>query len=156
MNLRKALFGTSPTPKFEYEFNLHPGSLVEITIDGQKATSDGTGSIKGTFPSSGTDTGVLINSGGSGVASTATAPAANSNTAAKPPTGDAGQKRYPGTWGLFKFVDDGKPQKQPGGEYLLNYNIGGKPVTATIKPTGGDLFDKNIFRSMKAPQSFVK
>ena len=29
MNLRKALFGTSPTPKFEYEFSLHPvqGSL---------------------------------------------------------------------------------------------------------------------------------
>ena len=70
--------------------------------------------------------------------------------------GDTGSKRYPGTWGLFRFVDDGKPQKQPGGEYSLNYSIGGKPVTATIKPTGGDLFDKNIFRSLKAPQSFVK
>jgi superfamily II DNA/RNA helicase len=28
--------------------------------------------------------------------------------------------------------------------------------SATIKPTGGDLFDKTIFRAMKAPQSFVK
>ena len=65
MNLRKALFGTSATPKFEYEFNLKPvqGSLVEITIDGQKATSDATGSIKGTFPASGTETGVFIKFG---------------------------------------------------------------------------------------------
>ena len=159
MNLRKALFGTSATPKFEYEFSLQPvqGSLVEITIDGQKATSDATGSIKGTFPASGTDTGVFLNSGGSDTASTSnSAAASNTNTAAKPSTGDTGQKRYPGTWGLFRFVDDGKPQKQPGGEYLLNYSIGGKSVTATIKPSGGDLFDKTIFRSLKAPQSFVK
>jgi type VI secretion system protein ImpL len=159
MNLRKALFGTSATPKFEYEFSLQPvqGSLVEITIDGQKATSDATGSIKGTFPASGTDTGVFLNTGGSDTASTSnSAAASNTNTAAKPSTGDTGQKRYPGTWGLFRFVDDGKPQKQPGGEYLLNYSIGGKSVTATIKPSGGDLFDKTIFRSLKAPQSFVK
>ena len=159
MNLRKALFGTSATPKFEYEFSLQPvqGSLVEITIDGQKATSDATGSIKGTFPASGTDTGVFLNSGGSDTASTSnSAAASNTNTSAKPSTGDTGQKRYPGTWGLFRFVDDGKPQKQPGGEYLLNYSIGGKSVTATIKPSGGDLFDKTIFRSLKAPQSFVK
>ena len=159
MNLRKALFGTSATPKFEYEFSLQPvpGSLVEITIDGQKATSDATGSIKGTFPASGTDTGVFLNSGGSDTALTSnSAAASNTNTAAKPSTGDTGQKRYPGTWGLFRFVDDGKPQKQPGGEYLLNYSIGGKSVTATIKPSGGDLFDKTIFRSLKAPQSFVK
>jgi type VI protein secretion system component VasK len=57
---------------------------------------------------------------------------------------------------LFRFVDDGKPQKQPGGEYLLTYTIGGQAVTATIKPSGGDLFDKNVFRSLKAPQSFIK
>jgi type VI secretion system protein ImpL len=160
MNLRKALFGTSATPKFEYEFSLQPtqGSLVEITIDGQKATSDATGSIKGTFPASGTDTGVFVNSGGSGSTATTggTSPSANSNTSTKPASGDANSKRYQGTWGLFRFVDDGRPQKQPSGEYLLTYNIGGHPITATIKPTGGDLFDKTIFRSLKAPQSFVK
>jgi len=159
MNLRKALFGTNATPKFEYEFSLQPvqGALVEITIDGQKATSDATGSIKGTFPASGTDTGVFINSGGGSVTTTSPPASGNTNTAAKPSAADApGSKRYPGTWGLFKFVDDGKPQKQPGGEYLLTYGVGGKSVTATIKPSGGDLFDKNIFRSLKPPQTFIK
>jgi type VI secretion system protein ImpL len=159
INLRKALFGTSATPKFEYEFTLHQvqGSLIEITIDGQKATSDATGSIKGTFPASGTDTGVFINTGGTETATTSTsAPAANSNTSAKPSPSDSGQTKYQGTWGLFRFVDAGKPQKLPSGEYSLTYSIGGKSVTATIKPTGGDLFDRTIFRSMKAPQSFVK
>ena len=161
MNLQKALFGTNATPKFEYEFGLQPvqGALVEITMDGQKATSDATGSIKGTFPASGTDTGVFINSSGGGTTTTTgtTGTTGNSNTAPKPTSGDAsGSKRYPGSWGLFRFVDDGKPQKQPGGGYLLTYSVGGKSVTATIKPTGGDLFDKNIFRSLKAPQSFIK
>jgi len=159
MNLRKALFGTSPTAKFEYEFSLQPvqGGPVEITIDGQKATSDATGSIKGTFPASGTDTGVFINSASSSAASTSsTAPAANTNTAPKPVSSDGGGKRYPGIWGLFRFVDDGKPQKQAGGEYLLSYSVGGRSVSATIKPTGGDLFDKNVFRSLKAPQNFIK
>jgi len=159
MNLQKALFGSSATPKFEYEFTLKPtqGSLIEITIDGQKATSDATGSIKGTFPASGSDTGVVINLGSTS-ATTTSGPAANSNTGAKPaPAGDTnGGKKYPGTWGLFRFVDDGHPQKQAGGEYLLTYNIGGKSVSATIKPSGGDLFDKNVFKSLKAPQNFLK
>jgi type VI protein secretion system component VasK len=164
MNLRKALFGTSPTPKFEYEFSLQPvqGGLVEITIDGQKATSDATGSIKGTFPASGTDTGVFINSGTSGSATTGTAPTpSNTNSApTKPATPTAndspGSKRYPGSWGLFRFVDDGKPQKQPDGSYLLTYSVSGHQVTATIKPSGGDLFDKTIFKSIKAPQTILK
>jgi type VI protein secretion system component VasK len=156
ITLQKALYGTSQTPKFEYEFALKPvqGSLAEITIDGQKATSDATGSIKGTFPASGTDTGVLINFGPT---SATTSGGSNSNSAPQPTsTGDSNSKKYQGTWGLFRFVDDGHPQKQPSGEYLLTYNIGGKSISATIKPSGGDLFDKNIFKSLKAPQAFLK
>jgi type VI protein secretion system component VasK len=64
--------------------------------------------------------------------------------------------KFPGNWGLFRFVDAGRPQKQSGGEYLLTYSLGGRSVAATIKPSGGDLFDKNIFRQAKAPQSFLK
>lgn len=163
MNLRKGLFGTNPTPKFEYEFTLKPvaGALVEITIDGQKATSDATGSMKGTFPASGTDTGVFVNSGStsSTTSTSGAATSSNSNSAAKPTTSGgsmAAPLKFPGAWGLFRFVDAGHPQKQPGGEYLLGYNVGGKSISATIKPTGGDLFDKNVFKSLKAPQSFIK
>lgn len=170
MALRKALFGTSPTPKFEYEFSLRPSkdSLIEVAVDGQKITSEGTGSIKGTFPAAGAaETGVQMNfastAGGGTSASAPTANSSNSNVSTtnsipSSPTGDssASSLKFPGNWGLFRFVDAGRPQKQSGGEYLLTYSLGGKTVAATIKPSGGDLFDKNVFRQAKAPQSFLK
>jgi type VI protein secretion system component VasK len=65
--------------------------------------------------------------------------------------------KFPGTWGLFKFVEAGSPKKNATtGEYTLTYKFGNKVVTATIKPTGGDLFDRSLFRSVRAPQSFLK
>ncbi|HMJ09665.1 MAG TPA: ImcF-related family protein, partial [Pyrinomonadaceae bacterium] len=168
--LRKALFGTSATPKFEYEFSLKPAkdALIEISIDGQKITSEGTGSIKGTFPAAGAaETGVQMNfASTSGAAPSAVPPAtANSSNANvtstnkfEPAAGDSSPAslKFPGNWGLFRFVDAGHPQKQASGEYLLSYSLGGKSVTAAIKPSGGDLFDKNIFKQAKAPQNFIK
>ena len=164
--LRKALFGTNPEPKFEYEFTLRPvkDAMVEVTIDGQKTTSEGTGSLKGTFPGgSSAETGVLINlASTSGTSATSAAPSANSpaanvSTSGTPQTDTAAQPlKYPGTWGLFRFVDAGGAAKQPTGEYLLNYTVGGKSVAATIKTSGGDLFDKNIFKQVKAPANFLK
>ena len=161
MNLRKALYGTSPTPKFEYEFTLRPvkDAIVEISRDGQPVKSEGTGSIKGTFPGAGAaETGVLINVGSSSGLTTG-APASNSNTVSSSPTApssSAAALKYQGNWGLFRFVDASRPQKQPGGEYLLTFSVGGKPVTATIKSSGGDLFDKTIFRQVRIPQNFLK
>jgi type VI protein secretion system component VasK len=156
--LRKALFGTSPTPKFEYEFGLKGGSttLIEVTIDGQKINTEGTGTIKGSFPAGGSaETGVSITLGTSGLTTTSSAPS-NTSSAPAPPSSTGGQQRYPGTWGLFRFVDAGSPSKQPGGEYALSYSVGGKPLSATIKPSGGDPFDKSLFRNVKAPQNIAK
>jgi type VI secretion system protein ImpL len=152
--LRKALFGTSGTPKFEYEFVLKDSkNLVEISIDGQKVTSE-TKSIKGSFPAGGSsETGVRISSSTSGTASTS-APSANSNSAspAAPSSSGPTPVTFPGTWGLFRFVDAGRGAKQPGGEYSLSYS----GISATIKPSGGDPFDKELFRNLKAPQNIVK
>lgn len=153
IELRKALFGTNPTPKFEYEFALRPlkDGLIEVTIDGQKLTSEGTGSMKGTFPAgTSAETGVLINlvslSGGQ---TPSASPGGFGDSSAKSQT-------YQGNWGLFRFVDASSPAKQPGGEYLLTFSVGGKSASATIKPSGGDLFDRAIFRKAKAPQNFLK
>jgi type VI protein secretion system component VasK len=172
--LRKALFGTNATPKFEYEFTLNPvpNSLIEVTIDGQKIDSNGTGSVKATFPAAtATETGVLMNfaSASDSTASSTAGPSssansANSNVSTKPkfqpsattPDVSATSLKFPGNWGLFKFVDAGKPAKQAGGDYQLTYSLGGKSVTAVIKPSGGDLFDKNVFKQFKAPQNAVK
>jgi type VI secretion system protein ImpL len=160
--LRKALYGNSATPKFEYEFAFKPvkDANVEVTIDGQTLTSEGTGAIKGTFPAAAAqETGVIIKLASMSSGTTAPPPAANSAPPATPrpsTSGDTSSQSYPGTWGLFRFVDAGKAQKQPTGEYLLSYSVGGKAVSATIKPSGGDLFDKSVFRNVKAPQSFLK
>jgi type VI secretion system protein ImpL len=173
--LRKALFGTNPTPKFEYEFRLNPvkDALIEITIDGQKITSEGTASSRLSFPAStGAETGVLMNfaSTGSVTNTSGTTLPANSSANSSPAnvsstntsnflqnstseTSSSSSLKFPGNWGLFRFVGQGSPQKQPGGEYILTHRLGGKTVTSMIKPSGGDLFDKNIFRSMKAPQN---
>ena len=162
--LRKALFGTSSTPKFEYEFAFKPGkeAIIEIVIDGQKITSEGTASIKGSFPApASAETGVIMNMAGSAPATTSATPPVSTSTPVsgpKPSTTDTGGSslKFPGNWGLFRFVDAGKAAKQPGGEYALSYTLGGKAISATIKPSGGDLFDKSIFKQIKAPQNFLK
>jgi type VI protein secretion system component VasK len=160
--LRKALFGTNPTPKFEYEFTVKPpagGALIEISIDGQKVPPDGTGSIKGTFPASGSaETGVTVSMGSTAPATTTTTgPVSNANTStASPAPSSSGPLTFQGNWGLFRFVDAGRPQKQAGGEYLMTYSVGGKSFSATIKPSGGDPFDKSLFRNLKAPQTILK
>lgn len=163
--LQKALFGTSSTPKFEYEFSFRPvkDALVEITIDGQKTTSEGTGSLKGTFPAANaSETGVILKLASTSGTTYSAAPPSSANSSnssvPSPVTSSpaSGDKIFQGQWGLFRFVDAGSPEKQAGGEYLLKYNVGGKPVTATIKASGGDLFNKNMFRSVRAPQTLLK
>ena len=62
---------------------------------------------------------------------------------------------FPNAWGVFKFVDAGGKQKQPDGKYILGYKLGGKNVTVIITPTGGDLFNSEVFSSVKAPQPML-
>jgi type VI protein secretion system component VasK len=178
-NLRKALFGANPNPKFEYEFQLKPvkDAVIEVNIDGQPIKSEGTASSKLSFPAAtGAETGVfmkILSTSATSSTSGTTLPAntsantspANVNTAnaskfaqnsnVNSASSDS-ESKFPGNWGLFRFIDAGSPQKQQTGEYLLTYTLGGKKVFATVKPSGGDLFDKTIFRSMKAPQNILK
>lgn len=159
MRLQKALFGSDgATPKFEYEFTLGQvkDAVVEVVIDGQKISSDGTGSNKISFPASSGETGVFMNFDSTS-GTTSTAPSlTNANTSNTNVNSSNQQLKFPGTWGLFKFFDAGNPQKQESGEYNLNYSIGGKSVTAKVKPAGGDLFDRQIFTSMRAPENIFK
>lgn len=175
--LRKGLFGNSGnTASFGYEFRLGKvdGAVVEITIDGQPKidSSNGTGAANLKFPGGGGDTGVIMNFVSSTTEPTASAPTSapgDANTTAAPtptpatgsstaPGGSSNSLKYPGTWGLFRFFDaGGEPKKQAGGEYLLTYKLGTKTVTATVKATGDvDLFDRNVFRLVKVPQTFMK
>ncbi len=173
LRLQKALYGNDgTTPKFDYEFTLGQvkDAIVEVTIDGQKVTSEGTGSNKLSFPASSGETGVFVNfASTSGTTTTSSPPPpppppsnTNTNTAAAPSANSSTTSssneplKFPGAWGLFKFFDAGSPQKQESGEYNLTYNFTGKSVTAKVKPTGGDLFDRKIFTAMRAPENIFK
>ncbi len=180
--LREALFGKNATPGFGYDFKLSKvnDALIEVTIDGQKIDSNGTGSTTFKFPAASGETGAFMN-----FASTAentptsgkppvnantsansssppvntisnTAPKAFQDSTSSPSPSGASKIAFAGTWGLFKFFEQGSPKKQPSGEYVLTYKLGGKTVTATVKPTGGDLFDRSIFTSARAPQNLLK
>ena len=173
--LREALYQKNPNPNFEYEFKLLPvaNSLIEVTIDGQTITSEGTGASKFKFPAgAGAETGVFMKlSPTSGTISTSgTSPATTSTTNTSTPASKFLQSnsnstttsssanptiKEPGTWGLFRFFYKGNPQKT-GSEYSLTYSLGGKTVTAVVKPSGGDLFDKELFRTARAPEKFLK
>ena len=193
--LREALFGKNKDANFEYDFRLNPikESIIEVTIDGQKITSEGTASGKLKFPAgTNAETGVFMNftstaegsstsgkpianananiSANSANSNVNTSSNANSapvskfqtakkqtNTAANSPTSGATSIKRPGTWGLFMFFADGQPKPSPsGGGYELTYTLGGKKITATIKPTGGDLFNRSLFRNVKAPDRLLK
>lgn len=144
IKLRTALFGKNQAPGFEYSVSIKApeGSVFEATIDGQTVRSEGGGSMNLKFPAqTGMESGVWLrpsSGGGDG---------ANG--------GKAAEVRKPGNWGLFKFLFGGAPKLQSSGEYLVSYAVGGKSVGVVIKASGGDPFDRNIFKA-RAPQNIFK
>jgi len=159
-------------------------AILEGTIDGQPVKSDASARLK--FPASGGETGVNISLASSGgtISTSGTTPAPTTNTAANTTANSAASSsnsaapanrpaqpiggntnaggssaasiKKPGTWGLFRFFNDGSPKKEATGEYILTYALGGKNVTATIEPSGGDLFDNELFKSARAPEKLLK
>lgn len=158
--LREALFGKNNTAQFAYEFKIQKvsGAIIEMTIDGQPINSDGTGSTALKFPAQSGETGVSMKLGSTADLTSTTAPATtDANTNSSSPAVDSGgtnSRSFPGTWGLFKFFDAGSPKAQPTGEYILTYSLGGKNVSATVKASGGNLFDRTLFTAVRAPEKF--
>lgn len=170
--LRESLYGKGATPAFKYSLTLQKvtDGTVEIAIDGQKLDSTGTGSQDFTFPAAGGETGAFMkfSSTSEPVSTTAatTTPSPSASASPKPnPTAKPAQSpsssssgneiREAGPWGLFKFFQKGSPQKS-GTDYVCNYKLGSKTISITFKPTGGDLFDRSVFTSSRAPQNIFK
>lgn len=166
--LRDALYGKGATPAFKYSLTLQKitDGTIEVTIDGQKLDTTGTGSQDFTFPASGGETGAFMKvSSTSEPASTTSTPAPSSSPATtsspatkpaqSPSSSSTNEIRESGPWGLFRFFQKGGPQKN-GTDYVCIYKLGGKSITATFKPTGGDLFDRSTFTSSRAPQNIFK
>lgn len=173
--LRDALFSdkkSSPNYSYTFEIKTAADLLVEGTVDGQDVKSGEAKSLK--FPAdSGNAVGVNLKISSNAAATTST-PAANtsantstssvsntntntksqllqSNTSSS--SGFAINKQT--TWGVFKFFKDGSTQSTSS-PYVLTYSPGGKTVTVVITTSGGDLFGKDMFKSVHAPQNLIK
>ncbi len=161
--LRETLFGKEGA-KISYKYGVElkkvNDALIEVKIDGQQIDTNTTGSKDFTFPSTTGETGAVIE-----LASTGDTSGGNNSANSSSPTvsSNAGQDSgstklpFPNAWGLLKFFDagGGGSNKQPDGKYVLTYKLRGKTVTMIITPTGGDLFNREVFTSVKAPQNIL-
>lgn len=167
--LRDTLFGKNSNPSYSYTFEVKPvtDAIIEGVVDGEEVKSGETKNIK--FPAdAGKQVGVNLKvSGTNSPPTSANTPApsvSNSNTTNPAPVSKPTQSSNSSgfaitkqtTWGLFRFFNEGAPQPQSNA-YVLTYKTGGKTVTVVITTSGGDLFDKNIFKSLRdVPQSILK
>jgi len=150
--LRKALFGSSQTPGFEYDFIIEKqgDTIIEGTIDGTRVSSRETGSFKLKFPAQSGINGVSLNiiSQNDTVSTTpGSSPDSGSGTA---------NLNFPGEWGLFNVFDAASSKTKTEGGYNLTYSRNGKTVNIQIRPTGGDPFDRELFKSVRAPDKILQ
>ena len=165
--LRERLFGkSSATIKYSYTFEIQaPTDLtVSGTVDGETIEAGKAKNIN--FPAgAGRDVGVnIMFAAVESTSSTTATPTPSSSptttpaaTPAKSPTGIP-PIEYKVQWGLFRLFKDGSGQSQSS-PYTLTFDRGGKKITIIIKPSGGDLFEKNleVFKSVKnMPQAILK
>ncbi|HUF05730.1 MAG TPA: type VI secretion system membrane subunit TssM [Aridibacter sp.] len=147
--LRKALFGGSPTPSFEYDFIIEKegDTIIEGTIDGTRVSSRETGSFKLKFPAqSGGINGVSLN-----ILSTTSTVTTDQGSTSSPTN-----LNFPGEWGLFNFLDAASSKTKTESGYNLTYSRGGQSVRIQIRPIGGDPFDRSLFTSIRAPEKILQ
>lgn len=170
--LRDTLFGKNQNPGYQYTFEIKPvtDTIIEGVVDGEDVKSGETKNIK--FPAdAGKQVGVNLKVSSTGGTSSTPAlaksptpsvsstdptpvptstPAPTSSTPSSSSSGFAIEKKT--TWGLFRFFNEGAPAKQSN-SYVLTY----KNVTVVITTSGGDLFDKNVFKSLRdVPNSILR
>jgi type VI secretion system protein ImpL len=158
--LRDVLFQKNQNPGYMYTFEIKPvtNTIIEGIVDGEEVKSGETKNIK--FPADGgKQVGVNLKISTTGtptstpaLANSSTSNVSNSNSTPVPAStpvstggGNSGfaiEKKT--TWGLFRFFNEGAPQQQSN-SYILTY----KNVSVVITPSGGDLFDKNIFKALR-------
>ena len=140
--LREALFASGgQQPEVGYDLTLQavPNADVVIEIDGTKVETRGTSpqSAKFIWPA---------RSGSSGA-----------RISVVPSGGQAVEKTFPGTWGLFKMVDAGAGMSMNTSQYDLTWDLDGVQVHATLRPaSANNPFQRALFKNLHAPQNLQK
>ncbi|MBC7911911.1 MAG: type VI secretion system membrane subunit TssM [Pyrinomonadaceae bacterium] len=140
--LREAMFpNNGQQPEVSYDITLQAVKDTDITleIDGTRVETRGASpaSAKFIWPA---------RSGASGVRMTVL-----------PSGGEPAEKSFPGEWGLFKMFNAGGASKTGDNQYTLQFNIGGVPVKATLRPSSANSpFERSLFTNLRAPANLEK
>ncbi|MBI4750515.1 MAG: type VI secretion system membrane subunit TssM [Acidobacteria bacterium] len=136
--LQETLFSTGGrTPEIAYELTLQPSGTgkIKLEIDGVTLESQvGTPqSGKLTWPAkSGSPTGARL---------TVTVPG-----------GATQEMAFPGEWGIFQLIENGKPAPAGPNQFSLTWNIQSVTVKAILRTTtAGNPFDRQLFAGFQPP-----
>ena len=140
--LREAMFATGgQQPEVAYDLTLQPvaNTDVVIEIDGTRLEVRGNApqSAKFIWPARAGSSGAKIS--------------------VLPDGGEAAERTFPGTWGLFKMVDAGSRGVGGGSQIELAWNVGANQVRATLRAASAtNPFQRNLYRDLRAPQNLQK
>ncbi|HNJ39061.1 MAG TPA: type VI secretion system membrane subunit TssM [Acidobacteriota bacterium] len=125
------------TPEIAYELTLQPSGTgkIKLEVDGVTLESQaGTPqSGKLTWPAkSGSTTGARLS--------------------VTIPGGATQEMAFPGEWGMFQLIENGKPAPAGPNQFSLTWNIQSVTVTAILRsPTAVNPFDRQLFASFQPP-----
>ncbi|MGH9900266.1 MAG: type VI secretion system membrane subunit TssM [Pyrinomonadaceae bacterium] len=138
--LRDVLFaGGGRIPSFEYQVGLTPmkeAAMVRVEIDGN-VLEPGRPTPPFKWPG---------NKSGAKITVTQTS-GAN--------TGQAADKTFPGEWGLLRMFAEGGGGDGKAALSNLKFDAG-VPVGLTIQPKSGNIFQRELFTSMRAPRRLLQ
>lgn len=140
--LREAMFANGgQQPEVAYDLTLQPVSNTDVVIE-----IDGTRlEVRGNAPQS----------------AKFIWPARSGSSGAKisvlPDGGEAAERTFPGTWGLFRMIDTGSRGMSSGGQFQLVWNVGTTQVRATLRAASAtNPFQRSLYRDLRAPQNLQR
>jgi type VI secretion system protein ImpL len=140
--LREATFANGgQQPEVAYDLTLQPVSNTDVVIE-----IDGTRlEVRGNAPQS----------------AKFIWPARSGSSGAKisvlPDGGEAAERTFPGTWGLFRMIDTGSRGMSGGGQFDLVWNVGTTQVRATLRAASAtNPFQRSLYRDLRAPQNLQR
>jgi len=134
--LRDALFpDNGKQQKVEYQISLTPvkDTLIRVIIDGNAVSAD---KATANFAWPGDKSGVKIT--------------------VTPLSGQDMTSSFPGEWGLLRMFTGSGGGDGKGSQFVITPKVGSGSVKLTIQPKSGNVFQRDLFTSVKAPKTVMQ